>query len=156
MRAVMRAPLPHHDAPDRPAAAIARLIGAPIDRQPLRILARLAVRADVVAEARAPVGDPFAQDLAHGAVETPDIAGVERVGRPQRMEPRAPERLIGVDVPDAGDEALVEQQRLQLRRSTSQPLRQARRGEPALERLRPVPAEDLADAIATARLSDLS
>ena len=39
----------------------------------------------------------------------------ERPGGPQRMDPRAEQRLVGVDVPDAGDPALVEQERLDRR-----------------------------------------
>ena len=39
----------------------------------------------------------------------------QRPGRAQRMDPRAEQRLVGVDVPDAGDAALVEQERLDRR-----------------------------------------
>ena len=41
-----------------------------------------------------------------------DLIGLERAGRAQRVDLRAPERFGRVDVPDARDPALVEQQRL--------------------------------------------
>ena len=59
------------------------------------------------------------------------LVGVERVRGPQRVHARAPERLVGVDVADARDRALVEQRRLH-RRS---PVREALREVPWLVRL---------------------
>ena len=40
---------------------------------------------------------------------------VEAARGAQRMQPRAPERLVGVDVPEPGDGALVEERRLERR-----------------------------------------
>ena len=52
-----------------------------------------------------------------GSTGSPRTGGARRAaearGRPQRMEPRRPERLVGVDVADAGEERLVEQERLE-------------------------------------------
>jgi hypothetical protein len=45
-------------------------------------------------------------------VECLEFGVVEFARRPERMEPRAPERLIGVDVPEPGEPALVEERRL--------------------------------------------
>ena len=42
-------------------------------------------------------------------------SGLERGGRRERMDLRPPERLVGVDVPDAGDRPLVEDRRLHRR-----------------------------------------
>ncbi len=41
------------------------------------------------------------------------------------MEPRTPERLVDVDVPEAGDGALVEQGRLERRPPALEPLAEA-------------------------------
>ena len=41
-----------------------------------------------------------------------DLVLVELARRPERVDPRVPERLVGVDVPEAGDGALVEDGRL--------------------------------------------
>src|SRR5207244_4927202 len=41
-----------------------------------------------------------------------DLVGAQRRRGPERVDLRAPERLDRVDVPDAGDAGLVEQQRL--------------------------------------------
>ena len=46
------------------------------------------------------------------------------------MEPRVPERLVGVDVPDARDDALVEQHRLERRPPPRDALGEKARGEP--------------------------
>src|SRR3954452_7446982 len=51
------------------------------------------------------------------------------------MDLRAPERLVGVDVPDAGDRALVEERRLDRRLPLLQARRQRRRREGGAERL---------------------
>ena len=53
------------------------------------------------------------QDPPDRLVEAPLVRRAERPRRAQRMQPRAPQRLVGVDVADACQERLVEQQRLQ-------------------------------------------
>src|SRR5688500_7341958 len=118
MRTEVSAPLAHHDALDPAPASVAWLLRSPIHRQPFRVLPGLAVRADVIAEARAAVRDPLAQDLAYCAMKPSHFTCNQRVRGAQRMESRAPQRLVRVDVPDAGDEALVEEQRLELRGSS--------------------------------------
>src|SRR5919206_66327 len=74
------------------------------------------------------------------------------------MELRGPQRLVGVDVPDAGHERLVEQERLQPQPACGEALRERLRREPRIEGLgpealeRPRPAE-LAAQIACRRIS---
>ena len=81
-------------------------------------------------------------------------ASVQAVRRSQRMEARSPQRLVGVDVADAGDERLVEQERLQLRAPARKALLQPLHGEAAAQRLGTVAAEDLADAVRATVLRD--
>ena len=59
----------------------------------------------------------------------------ELVRRPQRVHAGAEQRLVGVDVPDAGDAALVEQERLDRRARGLGERVQVLAGEVALERL---------------------
>ena len=61
---------------------------------------------------------PGPQRRADRAVQAHDLVGVERVRRAEWAEPRAPERLVRVDVPQAGDDALVEEHRLERRPSS--------------------------------------
>ena len=48
-------------------------------------------------------------------VQPAQLAAVEALRRPQRMDARAPERLVDVDVPEPGERALVEERRLDRR-----------------------------------------
>ena len=108
----MRGAAPDDDPPDRPAAARARLAGAPVDVQALLHLA-VALGRRVVVD-RAP-------RRSMASARTPRIASTGGPRRPggasrrdaQRVQPRAPERLVGVDVADAGEEGLVHEQRLE-------------------------------------------
>ena len=53
------------------------------------------------------------------------------------MDPRPPERLVGVDVPHAGDRALVEDRRLHGRAAPGEPLGEVLRPIRGRERLTP-------------------
>ena len=57
-------------------------------------------------------------------------------GDAERVQPRVPERLVDVDVPEPGDGALVEQRGLERGSPAGEPLAERLRGEPA-ERLLP-------------------
>src|SRR6185436_5582090 len=67
-------------------------------------LARLAEQVDVllVRERGPAVLHRILQRLDHRAVEPADLLGRERVAHAVPSEPRAPEDLVAVDVPDAG------------------------------------------------------
>ncbi len=57
---------------------------------------------------------------------------------PERIEARAPERLVGIDVPEPGDDPLIEEHGLEWRPSASELRRQPPGREPRAERLRAV------------------
>src|SRR5829696_8538894 len=61
----------------------------------------------------------------------------------ERVDPRAPQRLVGVDVPDPGDGALVEDRGLDGRASCREPLCQITGAERRFERLASDPRIDV-------------
>ena len=111
-RAEVGRPAADDDPPDRPAAAAARLAGPLVDLEVLLHLA-VAVGRRVVVDRRAAPDHRLGEDPPDLDPEPPLVGRAERPGRPERMEARRPERLVGVDVADAGDERLVQQQRLE-------------------------------------------
>ena len=133
-RAEVRRADADHDPPDRPAAAGARLPGALVDVEALLHLAVAVGRGVVVDRAAAPL-DRLAQDLEHVAVERALVPRAQRGGGPERVQPRAPQRLVGVDVPDAHDERLVHEQRLEAGPPPAQPCPPCPQREPRVERL---------------------
>ena len=68
------------------------------------------------------------------AVECRRLALVEAPSLAQRVHARIPERLIGVDVPDAGECALVEDRRLHRGAAVLEPRPETCGGERAAER----------------------
>ncbi len=78
----------------------------------------------------------------HGVAQPGDLAALEPVGRAQRVDPRAVERLVGVDVPHAGDLALVEQERLHRRAARARERVQVRAREVGRERLHAEPPRE--------------
>ena len=66
--------------------------------------------------------------------------GVELARGRQRVDPRVPERLVGVDVPDSGRGPLVEEGRLDRRAAARERRAEARGRERAAERLHAEPA----------------
>ena len=73
----------------------------------------VAVRRGVVVDGGAAALDRLGQDRADRLEEVPLVRRPEGRGRAERVEPRLPQRLVGVDVADARDERLVEEERLQ-------------------------------------------
>ena len=71
------------------------------------------------------------------------LVEVERRGRGERMDARPPQRLVGVDVPDPRDRALVEEHRLHRRPPSGELLREMLHPVRALERLPPHPRVDV-------------
>ena len=61
--------------------------------------------------------------------EVRQLVGSELAGRPPWRDPRLPQGLVGQQVPDAGDDGLVQQPRLHCRVTTAQPLRELLRGD---------------------------
>ena len=86
-----------------------------------------AVRRDVLAQRRALERDALPERRPDRAVQPRELLRVELACRAAWMHAGAPERLVGVDVPDPGDAPLVEQERLDRRASA---LRRAARASP--------------------------
>jgi len=71
-------------------------------------LARAIVGIYVVAKARTAAGDRLPQGELDGFRELRDLAEGQRTGRVFRMDPRAMEGLVGVDVSHSGNDGLIE------------------------------------------------
>ena len=80
---------------------------------------------------------PACSDATTASRSAVALLAVERVGAAQRMDAGAVQRLVGVDVADAGDPLLVEQERLDRRAAALRERAQVRAGEVRLERLEP-------------------
>jgi len=133
----MRAALGDADLVDRGAAAQAGLALAAVDRKGGLGAAGRAVRLAIPVDA-GPLGvNGGVQHDADRLVEQGDLAGAQAGGRAQRMDLRTPERLVGVDVADAGHDALVEQHGLDRGLAPGEPGGEVRDGELMFERFRP-------------------
>ena len=124
---VVRAATGHANLLDRPAAAPARLAGPPVDAE---LVLHRALRVRTVAEIGALALDAAPERPPHAPAQSRDLLRLELGCRPQRMEPRVPEGLVGVDVPDARDDALVEEHSLQRRPPPGKALGEEAHGEP--------------------------
>ena len=69
------------------------------------------------------------------AMQPPQLVAVELGGGTERVEPRAPQRLVDVDVPHSRKGALVEQRRLERRAAARESLSEPCRREQRIERL---------------------
>ena len=56
--------------------------------------------------------DAAAQNLGNGNMQAAGFRGAERGGDAPGMQTRGPERLVGIDVADAGQERLIQKQGL--------------------------------------------
>ena len=111
-RAEVRGADPEHDPSDRPPAARAGLAGALVDLQALLHRA-VAVGRRVVVDRGAAERDGLREHVRIAVVEPADVVAAQRGRRPQRVQARPPERLVGVDVADPREEGLVREQRLE-------------------------------------------
>ncbi len=95
-------------APDRPAAAGARLPGPAVD--PVLVLKRagFAVRAAIIADGRSSRGQSPAENPAHRG---PELSG-SRAGQPGSrgagMNARIEQHFVGIDIPDPGHKRLIQ------------------------------------------------
>ena len=140
-RAEVRRARPDDDPLDGAPAARTRLAGSLVDLQVLLHRAVAVGRRVVVDRAAAPL-DRLGQDRADRLEQAALVGRAERADGPQRMEPGRPQRLVGVDVADAGDERLVEQQWLEPALAAAQPAAEVAQRERRVERLRPERGED--------------
>src|ERR1700722_869902 len=116
----MRRAPPRGPAPDRRADQL-----GPVPRA---ATARPALRAEIAGMGPA-AGDELGQAGAQLAVEAADLERAEAPGRAQRREAGPPEDLVGDEVADAGDAALVEQPGLDGDVAARQGRGQLRRGD---------------------------
>src|SRR5262245_22222135 len=119
-RAEVCAALPDDGLLDRGAAAQAGLALLVVDVEVLLVRPRLAVAIAIVAQGAAAVLDSLEQRDPDAGVQPGDLVVVKTIAGAQRVELSEPQRLIGVDIADPCDHALVEQQRLELRAAAAQ------------------------------------
>src|SRR5229473_1757002 len=102
------------DAPDAlgAGAAGAGLALPAIDRPAVLEIAELAIGLDVIAQRRPAGLDRLAENLADRRGEPLGPRADDRRGEPARRQPGAKERLADIDVAEPGDDALIEQGRL--------------------------------------------
>ena len=133
-RTEMRRSAADDDPANRPGAPIARLAGPLVDLEVLLHRAVAVGRGVIVDGAAAPL-DRLGQDVAQRPVKPPGVVRPEALRVAERMEPRPPERFVGVDVAHAGNEILVEQQGLEAASAPREQPEQMSRGEVVGERL---------------------
>ena len=110
----MAASLGHDDAYDHSAAAWAGPAGAAKNLECFRVLARPAARQVKIALAgakrRAQVFQTLFQDVGYGPVQVPNLMNGERTAGALRVNPGRPEGFIDVDIAQASQKLLVQQQ----------------------------------------------
>jgi hypothetical protein len=76
-------------------------------------------------------------------MEPPQLGPVEPGCLPERIEPRAPQRLVDIDVPHPRERALVEERRLERGAAARETLAEPRGREERVERLVPQPCGEI-------------
>ena len=107
----MSATLAQNDASDRPAARTARLAFAAIDAQQTKIPRSRHRYRQAVVRARAALGEDSAR-IARTALANRAFSRRQPAHRTRRTDASAVQRLIGIDVPDARKDRLVEERSL--------------------------------------------
>ncbi len=120
----MRRSAADHDAANQSAAFVAGLIGAAKDADEVLLAPFVAVDIGVIAKGGAAVLDAVAEDATNRLVQGATFCRAQRSGWRLRMQTREEQRLIGVDVADASDIALVQQRGFDRRAATAQRLPQ--------------------------------
>ena len=137
IRTEMRASAADGDLLDGSAAGGARLTCAVVDAEVLLMVAVAALAVAVVSEGRAAVGEAVAEDVLDGFCELLALCLCQAAGLAARMDPCEEQGLIGVDVAEPRDAALVEQERLDGLLPAADGLREVRRRERVRQGLRP-------------------
>src|SRR6476646_8297220 len=115
-----------HDPPDRPAAFAWPPL-AIIDREVLREIAELAVRADEVAQGRAARLDRFGEHFTDRRDQPFEPRQRYRPTGSRGVNLRPEKRLAHVDIAESRDDPLVEQQQLDRRLAAGEPALQITR-----------------------------
>ncbi len=92
-------------------AAMAGLILAGVDAMPFLIAAGLPVGIDEVGDGGAAQADGFAEHALHGLAQAVDFLVGEIGGQARGMQARPPQAFVSVDISNAAQDALIEQQR---------------------------------------------
>lgn len=108
----MRAAAADGDLLDGSAAGGARLACAVVDAEVLLMVAVAALAVAVVAEGRAAVGEAVTEDALDGRCELLALCLCQAAGLAARIDPGKEQGLVGIDVAEPRDAALVEQERL--------------------------------------------
>ena len=137
MRTEMRASATDGDLLDGPAAGGARLACAVVDAEMLLMAAVAALAVAIVAEGRAAVGEAVAEDALDGRCELLALCLGQAAGLAARMDPCEKQGLVGVDVAEPRNAALVEQERLDGLLPAADGLREVCRRERVRQGLRP-------------------
>ena len=112
IRAKERAPSADPDAPDRRPAGQAGLPLPAVDLVKRLEIAQARRRGPCNPGSTSPSGDGPSENGPRRPPQRPEHRVAEGGGRGQRMDPRPEEDLVGVDVADAGDDPLVEEEAL--------------------------------------------
>jgi hypothetical protein len=83
------------------------------------------------------------EGTADAAVEAPHLAGVEARGDPERIDARAPKRLVHVDVAHSGERPLIEQSGLDRGAASGETATEVVCCEDGIERLLPHPGREV-------------
>src|SRR5579885_3368695 len=137
----MRAALRHNDPYQRRTTAQARCARSLIDRQMIAVAACLAPDVLMATKGGATMLDAQHQHVADGCMQASYFVWRERLRLAQRMNARVKERFIRVDIANARDTRLVEQQRLHLAGASGQKAGKRGRRKLLAERLQPQPAK---------------
>ena len=116
----MGTPPPDHRAADRGPADQAGLPGSPVDAVLELEEAGHPVGVHVVGDRGAAQSDGFPEDCLEGGVEAAQLVAGEAACHSDRADSGAEEGLVGVDVPNAVEEPLVEQGGLDGEASTTE------------------------------------
>ena len=123
----MRAALPQDDPPDGRLADDAWLSVSMVDAVQGREVARLAARVAEVRDGAAAMTNPGFQDGAYTPSQGPDLLRAKRRRPPRGPDARAEKGFVRVDVPDAGNLSLIQEERLDPNSTTPTDPREGRR-----------------------------
>ena len=144
-----RSPAGGPHLPDRRSAARARLALAAVHQE--LVLERATGPVDVpeVVDRGAAGVDAELERLHHGVAELGQLRRPQPVDRPERVDPGAEERLVGVDVAHARDPLLVQQERLDRRLPPARQLAHRLRREVGPSGSTPTPREVVLERLVT-------
>src|SRR5438128_5930579 len=113
-RTEMRRPARQDNPLNRSSAAHARCTGAAVDAELVLILSQQAGAADIIANRRTALGDGPSQNGRDRAAQLVCLPRGKFAAQNRGMQSRFEARFIGINVADARDDALIEQNRLQV------------------------------------------